>query len=384
MQDPAPERPLPLHGLRVVDMSRLAPGPYATMLLADLGAEVIAVGGGRSSEAISVFMRGKTAIALDLKGEAGRQALHTLVASADVFVEGFRPGAAARLGADYGTLSALNPALVYCSLTGYGQSGPRAGDAGHDINYLAIGGALGAFGEPDRPPRAPLNLVADFAGGSIVAAFSILAAAIEARATGQGRHLDVAMIDGVRSLMAMHLPLWNTIHNPARGEGLLAGSMPFYRTYPCACGGFVAVGALERPFFVALWTALGLGEAPDHMKRANWPAIEERLAEAFLTKSRDAWSEHFIGTDACVTPVLAPDEFSGDPHNAARHAGLGADTVPVLPALDPQILPRGFDPEDDATDRVLAALGLDAATIAAARAPKGPGASGMAWPPELS
>ncbi|MGE4324574.1 MAG: CaiB/BaiF CoA transferase family protein, partial [Pseudodonghicola sp.] len=193
--------PRPLTGIRVIDLSRLAPGPYATMLLADMGAEVITVGAGGDAGVAPVFARGKTLIRLDLKQDSGRRALHRLVATADVVMEGFRPGVADRLGAGYAELSAINPALVYCSLTGYGQDGPRAQEAGHDINYLAAAGVLGALGPADAPPTVPLNLIADFAGGSLFAVAGILAALVARQATGRGRHVDAAMMDGCLSMM---------------------------------------------------------------------------------------------------------------------------------------------------------------------------------------
>lgn len=370
----------PLAGLTVIDLSRLAPGPYCTMLLADLGADVIVVGGGRAGVPIPEFARGKRFISLDLKAEAGRKALQALVAKADVVVEGFRPGVADRIGAGYEALSAINPRLVYCALTGYGQTGPRALDAGHDINYLAISGGLTLGPAGDRP-YPPLNLLADFAGGSLTAAFGILAAVIEARESGRGQYIDAAMIDGVLSLQAMHFPLWQTVHWPRRGEGLLAGDKPFYRTYACADGRFVAVGALERGFFVALWQKLGLGVPPDHMAAANWPDIEAKLSAAFLTRSRDDWSAFFLGTDCCVTPVLEPHEVFAEPQIAHRHPTAHGANVPVVPRTAHAPAPGSPDLTDSTAD-VLATFGLDPATIAAATLPPEETAmTGLSWPP---
>lgn len=374
----------PLAGIRVIDLSRLAPGPYCTMLLSDFGAEVIVVGGGRAGVAIPEFSRGKRHIALDLKAAAGRAALHALVKTADVLVEGFRPGVADRIGAGYETLAALNPRLVYCSLTGFGQDGPRALEAGHDITYLALAGVLGAMGPKDGPPEAPLNLVADFAGGSLIAALGILAAVIEAKATGKGQKIDAAMVDGALSLMAMHWPLWKTPHWPARGDGLLGGGAPFYRSYRCADGGFVAVGALERGFFEALWRRLDLGDPPDHMRQDLWPEIARILAETFARAPRDHWTALFAGTDACVAPVLAPDEVWSDPHIAARHPDSGPNRVPAIPRLSRT--PAEARPLDlgDCTAEVLREAGLTGEEIAAAAAPGEPaGRSGLDWPPEL-
>ena len=361
----------PLHGIRIIDLTRLAPGPYCTMLLADFGAEVIAVGGGRAGPALEAFARGKRHIALDLKAEAGRRALHALVRSADVFVEGFRPGVATRLGADYAALSALNPRLVYCSITGYGQDGPRAGEAGHDINYISISGVLGSLGPAGQPPQPPLNLLADFAGGSLVAAFGIMAALIEAGRSGRGQYIDAAMIDGCLSLMAMHLPAWGTPMLPGRGDGLLAGTAPHYRCYVCRDGTYVAVGALERAFFEALWHKLELGDAPDHGDRANWPRIEGALAGAFLARTRNEWAEIFAGSDACVTPVLAPGEIWDDPQIRHWHPRASAGAVPPVPRLTRT---PGTARETDLSDRsreVLTEAGLSPAEIDAALAPGG-------------
>jgi len=369
----------PLSGVRVVDLSRLAPGPYCTMLLADLGAEVIAVAGGRAGAPIPAFSRGKRFMSLDLKSTAGRDALHALVKSADVLVEGFRPGVADHIGAGYETLSTLNPRLVYCSITGYGQEGPRAQDAGHDINYIALSGVMAALGTDDRLPRPPLNLVADFAGGSLVAAMCILAALLESRVSGRGQFIDAAMVDGGLSLLAMHLPLWRTQHWPAAGRGMLDGDKPFYRNYMCSDGKFVAVGALERSFFEALWKGLALGEAPDHMSAANWPQIETKLAAAFCTRPRDEWAALFQGTDACVTPVLEPDEIWNDAHIKSRHPSGGPHNVPAIPRLSRT--PASARPCDltDQTGTILRELGFDAAAIEAA-VPETV-TTGTEWPP---
>jgi alpha-methylacyl-CoA racemase len=372
--DPAPPK-RPLDGIRVIDLTRLAPGPYCTMLLADFGAEVIAVGGGRAGHALAAFARGKRHILLDLKASAGRKALHALVRRADVVVEGFRPGVTERLEADYATLSAINPKLVYCSITGYGQDGPRAGEAGHDINYIAVSGVLGAIGPAGLPPQPPLNLVADFAGGSLAAALGIMAALIEAGRSGQGQYIDAAMIDGCMSLMAMHLPAWGTPLMPGRGDGLLAGSAPFYRCYPCSDGKYVAVGALERPFFQTLWRMLDRGGAPDHAKRANWLLIERTLGRAFMTRTRDEWAAHFAGSDACVTPVLAPDEIWNEPQIRHRHPEASAPGLPPIPRLARTPALAGDTDLSDQSRMVLAEAGLSAEEIDAASATEMPGAA---------
>jgi alpha-methylacyl-CoA racemase len=336
------------------------------MLLADFGAEVIAVGGGRAGRALDAFARGKRHILLDLKASAGRKALHALVRRADVVVEGFRPGVTERLEADYATLSAINPRLVYCSITGYGQDGPRAGEAGHDINYTSISGVLGAIGPAGQPPQPPLNLIADFAGGSLAAALGIMAALIEAGRSGKGQYIDAAMIDGCMSLMAMHSPAWGTAMMPGRGDGLLAGNAPFYRCYGCADGRYVAVGALERPFFQTLWRMLDLGQAPDHADRQNWQGIEQALSRAFVTRTRDEWAAHFVGSDACVTPVLAPDEIGNEPQIRHRHPGVGPHAVPPMPRLTRTPALAGDTDLSDQSRAVLAEAGLSEEEIDAA------------------
>ncbi len=371
----------PLVGVRVIDLSRLAPGPYATMLLGDLGAEVIVVGGGRAGVAIPELSRGKSFISLDLRSDDGRKALHALVRTADVVVEGFRPGVAARIGAGYDELSGLNARLIYCSLTGYGQDGPRSQEAGHDINYVSISGLLGAMGPADRAPAPPLNLVADFAGGSLVAAFGIVTALFERQNSGRGQFVDASMVDGCLSMMAMHYPLWKTGVMPSRGEGLFAA--PYYRTYECRDAKFVAVGALERAFFVALWTMLGLGDPPDHFDAAIWPAIEHTLGEAFKQKTRDEWAAIFIGSDACVTAVLEPDEVMGDAQFKSRHPG--ADTpVPVVPRFDRTPGRSASTDLSDVTAGVLAKAGVDPEVIARLTVNQAAEKrTGLDWPPEF-
>lgn len=374
----------PLAGIRVIDLTRLAPGPYCTMLLADLGADVIVVSGGRAGVAVPELSRGKRFITLDLKSDDGRAALRRLCARADVLVEGFRPGVARRIGADPEVLRADNPGLVYCSLTGYGQSGPRAQDAGHDINYVGLSGALGAFGPAGDRPYPPLNLLADFGGGGLLAAFGIVSALLERSRTGAGQTVDAAMVDGCLSMMAMHFPVWGTAAMQGRGQGLITGSAPFYRTYRCADGRFVAVGALERGFFEKLWTRLELGEVPDHMVTANWPRIETALSERFASAARDVWAARFANCDACVTPVLEPHEVWDEPQVRARLGGNGERAVPAVPKFERA---AAAPPPVDLTDRteeVLAEAGFDAAAIARLRPSGKPvETTGLSWPPDL-
>ena len=369
-----------LHGSRVLDLSRLAPGPYCTMLLADMGAEVIAVGGGAGSLPIPAFMRGKKVINLDLKKEEGRKAFYRLVETSDVVVEGYRPGVTSRLSIDYETLKAINPRLVYCSLTGYGQDGPLSQEAGHDINYVALSGAIGAVGPVDAPPVVPLNLLADFAGGSLFATIGILTALYEREKTGQGQYIDAAMVDGCLSLMAMHYPDWGHPVLPARGDGLVAGTAPYYRCYQCKDGKFIAVGALERKFFENFWAGLGYEDAPPpHLDRGVWATMTKRFTETFLTRTRDDWAAHFAGKDACVTPVLDPLEAIDHPHNRARHPEFTKDNVARAPVMQATSSSAAVVDLTDRTDEVLGSAGLSEAEIVGAKSKQG--IAGLSWPP---
>lgn len=372
----------PLAGIRVIDLSRLAPGPYATMLLADMGAEVITVGAGSDAGVAPTVARGKRLIRLDLKSHEGREALHHLVKSADVMVEGFRPGVAARIGAGPDEMCALNPRLVYCSLTGYGQDGPRAQEAGHDINYLASAGVLGAMGPPDAPPTVPLNLIADFGGGSLFAVVGILAALTERARTGLGRRIDAAMVDGCLSMMGMHSEMWGTDFMPARGQGLLDGGAPFYRCYETADGGYMAVGALEPAFFNNLWKGLGFDDPiPSYMDPDIWPELEARFAQAFASRNRAEWTAVFEGADACVNAVLAPDEVRNDAQIAHRLTAAPG-TVPLAPRFDGDDQPPPARDMTDRTEAVLVASGLSPNTVAAVIKTNGAAKTrSLQWPP---
>ncbi len=376
----------PLAGIRVIDLTRLAPGPYGTMLLSDLGAEVIVVGGGRAGPPVSTFARGKTFITLDLKSAEGQTALQRLADTADVLIEGFRPGVADRLGAGYAALSASNPRLIYCSLTGYGQDGPRAQEAGHDINYLAYTGVLGSIGPTDRPPALPLNVIADMAGGGMLAVIGVLAALHERARTGLGQHIDAAMVDGCLSLIAMHFPVWRTDAMPGRGDGLIAGNAPFYRCYECADGGHVAVGSLEPQFFKALWTTLDLGALPDHMDRRTWPDIEKRLDAAFRSQPRDHWAAVFEGKQACVTPVLQPDEVWHDPQISTRAERIGGQfAVPAIPRFSRTPIAPVANDTCDRSVEVLTSIGLNEKQIAVASPAHERGQEiGLGWPPAFT
>jgi alpha-methylacyl-CoA racemase len=376
--------PGPLTGLKVVEFAGIGPGPFAAMLFADMGAEVVRV----ERRAVSrrplsllnagpfdVLNRGRRAVAVDLKRPPGVEVALRLVAGADALIEGFRPGVMERLGLGPDVCLARNPRLVYGRMTGWGQHGPLAHAAGHDINYIALSGALHAIGTPDQP-LPPLNLVGDFGGGAFLLAWGMLAALWEARSSGQGQVVDAAMTDGAALLMAMIYGvkaggLWST----ARGANLLDGGAPFYTTYACADGKFLAAGPIEPPFYRLFLEKAGITD-PDLASQYDltaWPAQKEKLAAIFRTRPRDEWCALFEGTDACVTPVLDLDEAPLHPHNMARGTFLVIDDV-LQPAPAPRLsrtpaAVRNPPPQSGAdTDAVLADWGFTPEEIAALHA----------------
>jgi alpha-methylacyl-CoA racemase len=338
-QDAAERVGGPLAGVRIVELAAVGPAPFCAMLLADMGADVLRVAPPPHGPAVfpipeseDPVWRGRTRLTLDLKSAPDRERLLRILPHADVLIEGFRPGVLERLGAAPAACLAANPRLVIGRMTGWGQTGPLAHAPGHDPNYLALTGALHAIGYPDRPPCPPLNLVADFGGGALYLAMGILAALLHVRAGGPGQVVDAAMIDGASSLMGMIYSLRN--HGLWRGErraNLLDGGAPYGSTYETADGKYVVVCALEPPFYRALVRALGLdGEAlPPRDDRASWPALRERFAAVFKTKTRDEWARLLEGTDACVTPVLSMDEAPHHPHNRARGIFVGEKPTPA-------------------------------------------------------
>jgi alpha-methylacyl-CoA racemase len=354
------------------------------MLLADAGADVTVVLGGRAGIPAVALRRGKREIVLDLKSEAGQAVLHELVKTADVVLEGFRPGVAGRMGASYEQLLAINPRIIYCSVTGYGQYGPLAQAPGHDINYLAIAGLLGALETSDAAPKPPFNVVGDFAAGGLLAAFGIAAALVERERSGKGQAIDVSMVDGAISLAAMVNREFGTPVNPRRAEGLMDGAAPFYRCYKCRDGRYIAVGAAEDRFFINLWEALDLGTpVPPHMEPSRWPEMKELFEAKFLTRTRDEWVEVFERVETCVTPVLDPEEARTHPHNAARGAFLPEGSPAPVPRFSRTPGLAGVDQTEDLTQKVLAEAGIDQALIDTAIA-VGSGATpdGMVkWPP---
>ncbi|TYB42565.1 CoA transferase [Actinomadura chibensis] len=378
---PAGERAL--DGVRVVFPAALGPVPFAAMLLADLGADVVRIDRAGAAGVIDTALaddprtRGQRSIGIDLKHPRGRAVAVRLAASADVLLEGMRPGAMERLGLGPADLHAVNPRLIYGRATGWGQDGPLARTAGHDINYIARSGALHPIGDPDRPPAVPLNLVADFGGGGAYLALGVLAALVQRGRTGRGQVVDAAMVDGAASLTTMiHGMLGSGAWRPERGANLLDGAAPFYRAYRTADDRYVAVGAIEPAFYRALLDGLELdpGDWPQH-DRSRWPAQRTALAEIFASRTRAEWVERFRGTDACVTAVSTPGEAAADPELAARGVFVDWDGLrqpapaPRLSASPAAARPRCGQAAD--TAEILAELGLgadEAAGLSAARA----------------
>jgi alpha-methylacyl-CoA racemase len=326
----------PLNGLRVVEIEGLGPAPFGCMVLADLGAEVLRVARGGHSllGPDNPLDRGRRSVVVDLKHPRGPEVVVRLAEGADVLVEGFRPGVAERLGIGPEACMARNPRLVYARMTGWGQDGPLAGRVGHDIDYIALSGALHPIGPADRPPTPPLNYVGDFGGGGMLLVVGILAALHERERSGEGQVVDTAMVDGSALLSAfLHGMRASGLWSDERDGNLLDGSAPFYATYGTADGRYVAVGAIEPAFYAALLQGMGLADEdlPPQMDRAAWPTLRQRFAAVFATRTRDEWAAAFEGTEACVAPVLSPAEAPAHPHNAARNVfvDVGGVTQPA-------------------------------------------------------
>lgn len=338
----------PLAGVRVVALAGMGPTPFAGMLLADMGAEVVRVvrPPNRQGRALGqtegmrpehdLANRGVESVAVDLKDPAGIESVLALVARAEVFVEGYRPGVVERLGLGPDAVRARNPAIVYARLTGYGQHGPLAHEAGHDINYVAQTGALHAMARASEPPRPPINLLGDYAGGGLMAAYGIVCALLEARTSGRGQVLDAAMVDGVAVLTAKIQGLRAAgRYSDEPGTNYLDSGAPFYDTYRCADGGYLAVGALEPDFYAEFLSRLGVDTAgwPGQDERESWPRLRALIAEAVGARTRDEWAAVYEGTDACVTPVLTFDEAAKHPHNLERELYQSIDgTLHPTPA----------------------------------------------------
>ena len=319
----------PLAGTRIVEFAGIGPGPFACMLLGDMGAEIVRIErpGTPVADARDYVGRSRSSVVqLDLKDAEGRAQALQLVAAADALVEGFRPGVMERLGLGPDQALKANPRLVYGRMTGWGQDGPLALAAGHDINYVSLTGALAAMGQEGDPPPPPLNLVGDYGGGALYLVVGLLAGILNARRTGAGQVVDVAMCDGAASLMTHFFALHSQGRWTARREdNLLDGGAPFYRTYRCADGRFVAVGPIEAQFFAVLRDRLGHEDAlfDRQNEKAAWPAMRARLVEIFATRTRDEWVAVFAGSDGCVTPVLGLAEAPRHPHLEARRTFSG-------------------------------------------------------------
>ncbi len=380
----------PLEGIKVLDLSRLAPGPFCTMILGDLGADVLmieapsrfvssiprpAAKDQERENAFNCLRRNKRSMMLNLKDSRGQKIFHALVKDSDVVLEGFRPGVMGRLGSDYDTLSRVNPRIIFCSLTGYGQDGPYADQVGHDINYISMAGMLGMIGWPETPPAIPLNILADFAGGGMHAAMAIMAALIARSTTGKGQNVDISMTDGVIYLLAAWTRRALGGAPPVkRGDNELGGLMPQYNTYLTKDGKWISLGALETKFWENLCRVMECEQWKDSpFDPAIFAPAKAHFQERFRTKTRDEWMKILSSVEICAAPVYELEEALADPHNRARHmveemehpslgkvrqVGIGpkfSDTPGSLRLLPPE--------EGEHTDAVLAALGHSTADI---------------------
>jgi alpha-methylacyl-CoA racemase len=342
----------PLSGIKIIELAGIGPAPYACMLLADAGAQILrleraAPGAVERAEQArtdgashwDLLNRSRASIGIDLKHPDAVELVLGLVEQADGLIEGFRPGVAERLGVGPDACLARNPRLVYGRMTGWGQDGPMASMAGHDIDYIAIGGALWSFGRADSAPVPPLNMVGDFGGGGMLLAFGMVSALLSVARTGEGQVVDAAMVDGAASLMTMiHAFRRGGLWNEQRGANMLDTGAPFYEVYETADGQWMAVGGIESQFYAELLRGLGLADDPSlpaQMSRDDWSAMKERFAAAFKTKTRDQWTAVFDGTDACVVPVLSAWEAPAHPHNVARSTFVEMEGV-VQPAPAPR------------------------------------------------
>jgi alpha-methylacyl-CoA racemase len=364
-----------LAGIRVLEMSAIGPVPFAGMQMADMGADVVRIdrpgaaepfpGGGRGAD---VFGRGKQSAVVDLKHPDGPGIVLDLVRSADVLLEGSRPGVMERLGVGPNECLAVNERLVYGRMTGYGQDGPLSSEAGHDINYISIAGVLARIGRAGGPPVPPLNLVGDFGGGAMFLVTGVLAALVERATSGRGQVVDAAMIDGAAMLTAAFFG------GPAgrRGFGMLDGGAPFYEVYETSDGAYVSVGPIESKFWHVFVAGLGIDPASVSQDPASWPASKAVIATALAGRTRDEWTATFTGADACVTPVIEPGELFSHPHHVARQSFVQVDGVPQ-PAPAPRLsrsvaaAPADAPGKGADTDAVLRAAGFDDDRIAAVR-----------------
>jgi alpha-methylacyl-CoA racemase len=370
----------PLSGVRIIEIAGIGPGPFAGMMLADHGAEVIRIERPntkprREARGFDILARGRRSVAIDLKQPEGAAILRDLARTADGLIEGFRPGVMERLGLGPEILLAANKRLVFGRMTGWGQTGPLARTAGHDIDYIAVAGALHAYGRAGEKPTPPINMVGDFGGGGMFLAFGMVSAILHAQRTGEGQVVDCAMVDGAAVLMSM---IWSLrasgLWRDERGVNLLDTGAHFYETYETADGKHLAVGAIEPQFYAEMRRLAGLAEDPEldaQMSFSEWPRLKEKLAATFATRTRDEWTSIFDGTDACVFPVLSMEEAPHYPHNAERGTfiTIGGVTQPApaprYSATQPTTPHMATTDNGADTDAVLSAIGYDTNRIAA-------------------
>jgi len=373
----------PLAGVKIVELAGIGPGPYAGMLLSDMGADIIRVDRAQQVNPaqfdkvnLEPLYRGRRSIGVDLKNPEGVELVLQLVDGADALFEGFRPGVTERLGLGPDVCLARNPKLVYGRMTGWGQDGPMAQAAGHDINYIALAGALAHFGRADSKPTPPINLVGDFGGGGMFMAFGLVCGILEARSSGKGQVIDVAMVDGTASLMSMmwglkQIGAWKEQH----GTNVLDTGAPFYDTYETKDGKYISLGSLEPQFYAELLRRLGLEpeELPAQMDPSGWDTLRTRFTDLFKTKTRAEWDDVLLGSDACYAPVLTMSEAANNEHIKARNTIIERDGVPQ-PAPAPRFSRTVAEIERSApwpgqhTDEALGAWGLDADEVAKLRA----------------
>jgi alpha-methylacyl-CoA racemase len=370
----------PLQGVRIIELAGIGPGPFAAMMLSDMGAEVIRVERAQAVPASAperpawdVLQRGRRNLALDLKHPEAVETLLTLAEKADALLEGFRPGVMERLGLGPDVCLARNPRLVFGRMTGWGQEGPYASAAGHDINYISLAGALAHFGRHGEPPTPPLNMVGDFGGGGMLLAYGVVCALLEAQRSGQGQVVDAAMVDGSAVMMTMFWAMRSIglFDETRRGENLLDTGAHFYDVYRCKDGGYVSIGSIEPQFYAELLRLTGLEGDPEfapQMDRALWPVLKARLEQVFRTKTRDEWCELMEGSDVCFAPVLTMSEAAEHPHNVERKtfvevAGVAQPApAPRFSRTVPEVTSPPAHPGQHTRD-VLLDWGLDAARV---------------------
>jgi alpha-methylacyl-CoA racemase len=371
----------PLSGVRVIELAGIGPGPYAGMMLADMGADVLRVDrasavGSQGGQRTDILGRGRRSVGIDLKHPEGRDAVLRLVESADALIEGFRPGVTERLGLGPDDCLARNPKLVYGRMTGWGQEGPYAPTAGHDINYIALSGTLSLIGRKGAPPTPPVNIIGDFGGGGMFLAFGVVCGILEASRSGQGQVVDAAMVDGAAVLAAM---VWGFKAGGGwgeRGTNLLDTGAWYYDVFETSDGGWISLGSLEPQFFAEMIRITGLaadvdggGPIPPQGDKATWPAAKDRLAAIIRTKSRDEWCALMEGTDVCFAPVLDLDEAAAHPHHVQRSTFVEVDGV-MQPAPAPRFsrtpgaIRSSAPAAGEHTDEALSSWGLDEAEIA--------------------